>query len=196
MCLVQKLKDFRDDERATITIEFVIIAPVLLFLLALGFQFFDAFKSYSRAAKATYAIADIISREKDPIDASFDAKLHGLLEALLPWIQDDKAIRMTSIKWDVDEDDYEVIWSCEINGSKAALDFYAYNQLTTETLSTVQKSKLPDLVPGDSVIFVETHIPYSALFDYIGLGNLVWENEVAVSPRFNGEVLRTNNNCS
>lgn len=196
MYLVQKLKAFRDDERATITLEFVIIAPVLLFLLALGFQFFDAFKSYSRAAKATYAVADIISREKNPIDSTFDAKLHGLLEALLPWIQDDKAIRMTSIKWNVDEADYEVIWSCEVNGADAALDFYAYSQLSTETLSAEQKAKLPDLVPGDSVIFVETHIPYSALFDYIGLGDLVWENEVAVRPRFNSEVLRTDNNCA
>ncbi len=189
MGIPKPLTAFRDDERASITIEFVIIAPLLLFMLALGFQFFDAFKSYSRAAKATYAVADVVSREELPLDAAFTAKLHGLLEALLPWIQDDKSIRLTSIKWDAVESDYEVVWSCQINGATAALDFYAYSMLTTETLTSAQKSMLPDLVPGDSIVFVETHIPYSALFDFIGLGNLVWENQVAVRPRFISEVL-------
>lgn len=189
MLISNLLKKFRRDTDGTITVEFVIIAPVLLFLLALGFQFFDAFKSYSRAAKATYAMADIVSREEAPIDDQFNAKLHGLLESLLPWIQDDKAIRMTSIKWDQNVEDYAVEWSCSVNGENAALDFYAYSNLTTETLTSDQKEKLPDLVPGDSVVFVETHIPYSALFDYIGLGELVWENQVAIRPRFTSEVV-------
>ena len=183
MRVINQLRKFRDDTSATITVEFVIIAPVLLTLLALGFQFFDAFKSYSRAAKATYAVADIVSRQEDDIDGQFADKLHGLLEALLPWIQDDKSMRLTSIKWNVDESDYEVIWSCPINGNNLDLDtFYYQSQLTTENLSAEQKAMLPDLVPGDSVVFVETHIPYSALFDWIGLGDLVWENRVAIRP--------------
>ena len=72
MLFSNTFKRFRRDEAGTITVEFVIIAPVLLFLLALGFQFFDAFKYYSRAAKATYAVTDIISREEAPVDSAFN----------------------------------------------------------------------------------------------------------------------------
>jgi hypothetical protein len=189
MSLVSQIKRFRDDENATITVEFVIIAPVLLFLLALSFQFFDAFKSYSRAAKATYALADIVSREEEAIDAAFAVKLHGLLDSLLPWIKDDKSIRLTSIKWDTEEADYEVIWSCPINGENVQLDAHYFELKTTSNLTFEEKALMPTLVPGDSIVFVETHIPYSALFDYIGLGDLVWQNRVAIRPRFASEVL-------
>ena len=52
--LKSRIAHFKEDLRGTILVEFVIISPVFIMLIAMGFEFFDAFKSYNRAQKASY----------------------------------------------------------------------------------------------------------------------------------------------
>ena len=110
------LSRFRRDENGTITMEFAIVAPLLIATIIIGFELFDAFKSNSRSAKATYTIADILSRQVD-IDDAYVSELHLVLDALLPWLNEGKTLRISSIVFeehdpdDPDDDEYVVSWS-------------------------------------------------------------------------------------
>lgn len=178
---------FRRDESGTMTIEFVIVAPLLFTVVLAGFEFFDAFKSYGRAAKVTYTIADNLSRRVE-IDDDKITELHALMDALIPWMNEDKNLTVTSISYNED-DGYVCEWSkhsdqnMEMNFD-LALNLSAIN--TTEYTDV-----LPEIAAGDSVILVETRIPHRTIFSLFGLGDLVWFNQVAIRPRFTSKLVDT-----
>lgn len=174
------LRKFRKDERGTMTMEFAIIAPLLFTVLIAGFEFFDAFKSYSRAAKTTYTIADIISRQ-DEIDDTYIHDLHKLMDALMPWLNEDKVLRVTSITYSA-ADGYEVAWS---KHSDKTFSMDTSLSLDASSMLSFQYSSiLPVVADGDSIILVETEVPHRTLISMFGLHDLVWKNEIAIRPRF------------
>lgn len=184
------LNKFRRDENGTITIEFVIIAPLLFTVILAGFEFFDAFKSYGRAAKVTYTIADNLSRRQS-IDEAKITELHGLMNALIPWMKDGKTLTVTSISYNAD-DGYVCEWS-KHSDANLTLNFdVALNSLALG--SKAYTDILPDIAEGDSVILVETQIPHRTIVRMFGLGDLVWTNQVAIRPRFTSKLLDTTDN--
>lgn len=187
-------KRFRRDEDGTITMEFAIVAPLMIFTVIIGFELFEAFYSASRASKATYTIADIMSRQVE-VDDDYVSELHLVLDALLPWLNEGKSLRITSIKFnegdplDDDDDAYEVIWS---KHSDVDNQMNVTLELTGSMLThTEYQELLPTIADGDSVLLIETTIPHRSLASLLDLGGLVWVNEVAIRPRFVGEVAAT-----
>ena len=163
---------FRKDETGTITVEFVIVVPLLFALLVLSFEVFDAFKSYSRASKATYAVTDIISRQTS-IDQKRVEELHMVLDSMMPWLNEDKWLRVTSLSQG--PNGYNVEWS-HASGTNVTLN----NAMIDEELKAI----LPQIAPGDTVILTETSIPHRSLVHWIGLDDVVWQIEQTVRPRF------------
>lgn len=180
----EQIEQFIEDEGATITMEFAIVAPLLFVVMIAGFEFFDAFKSYGRAAKVTYTIADILSRS-ETIDEPYVTEMHGLMDALLPWMNEEKTLTITGVIYDKDNG-YEVYCS-KHSHYNMTLDFNL--SLNTAVMQTLEyKQILPDIASGDSIILVETTIPHRTLFSIFGLKDLVWENRVAIRPRFYGKI--------
>ena len=185
---------FRKDEHGTITMEFAIVAPLLIATIFIGFELFDAFKSNSRAAKATYTIADILSRQVE-IDDTYASELHLVLDALLPWLNEGKTLRITSIVFeendpnDDQDDEYVVSWSKHSDENNAM----NINFELTGSMLTQQEyvDILPTIADGDSIILVETTVPHRSLVSLLGLGDLVWRNQVVIRPRFVGELNAT-----
>ena len=178
---------FKRDESGTITMEFAIVAPLLFATIIIGFELFDAFKSNSRAAKATYTLADILSRQVE-IDDAYASELHLVLDALLPWLNEGKTLRITSIVFDEgdpddpDDDAYQVVWSKHSDETNT-INFGL--ELTGSMLTTVEYQELlPTIAHGDSIILVETTVPHRSLVSILGLRDLVWRNQVAIRPRF------------
>lgn len=163
---------FRRDESGTITIEFVVVVPLLFGLLVLSFEVFDAFKSYSRASKATYAVSDIVSRQTVVDQASVE-ELHSVLDSMMPWLNEEKWIRVTSFSQD--KNGYNVEWS-HASGTPTKLT----NAMITEEMAAM----LPDIAPGDTVVLTEASIPHRSLVTWIGLDDVVWHIEQTVRPRF------------
>ena len=60
MC--SRVADFARTESGTVTVESVIILPLLLFGLQATYAYFEAYRHQSLALKANYAIADYLSR--------------------------------------------------------------------------------------------------------------------------------------
>ena len=60
--LTQRVRFFSRGENGTVTVESVIILPLLLFGVMATFSYFDAYRKQSLALKAKYAVADYLSR--------------------------------------------------------------------------------------------------------------------------------------
>jgi len=180
----RRFKAFLKDEDATITMEFAIVAPLLFTVIIAGFEFFDAFKSHGRAAKVTYTLADILSRA-EKVNEPYVTEMHALMNALLPWMNGDKALTITGIKYDADKG-YEVYCSKHSNYNMT-MDLNL--SLNTAVVQTKEYTDiLPAIAPGDSIILVETVIPHRTLFSIFGLKDLVWQNQIAIRPRFYGTI--------
>jgi len=180
-------RKFRRDEDGTMTMEFVIVAPLLFIVVIAGFEFFDAFKSYSRAAKVTYTIADNLSR-REKINEAKVTELHALMNALLPWMNGDKTLTITSITFDED-DGYVCDWSKHSDRNMTMNFNLALNSSALQT--SMFTDILPSIAIGDSIILVETIIPHRTLFSMFGLRDIEWENQIAIRPRFNSRLVDT-----
>ncbi len=182
---------FRRDTDGTITMEFAIVAPLFIFTIIIGFELFDAFKSNSRAAKATYTLADILSRQVE-IDDDYVSELHLVFDALLPWLNEGKTVRITSIVYDEGDPDDDTDNQYVVSWSKHSDETNTMNIAFELTGSMLTQQEYVDILPtiadGDSIILVETTVPHRSLVSVLGLGDLVWRNQVAIRPRFVDEL--------
>lgn len=166
------LKLARNEEGA-ISVEFVIILPLLLSWYVGSFAFFDGFRDYNVATKAGYTIGDILSRQTE-IDNDYLDGMEALLEQLT-WADDAVYIRVSSVTFTTD-DGYEVDWSYVTAEA---------NALTTEMiyLFDLDEDYLPIMSSGESIIVVETYVPYVPAFG-VGATARTWHHVVVTRPRF------------
>jgi hypothetical protein len=162
------------DERGSISIEFAILMPLLLFMTTGGVGFWDAFYSKSRTAKVAYLIGDIMSRH-DAVDATDMTYLFDLANKMLPAGLDERAVRVTSICFE--DDQYRVLWSYTANDGEVI----GFDPLTD---TDIPLGLMPPMDPQDSVILTEVEALWEPYFVNIGLGAKVWENTLVSRPRF------------
>lgn len=170
----QSLREFRDDEGGLIMAEFLIVLPVLVWALLAFTAYWDVFRSMNTAQKAGYAISDLISRQNNDLPASFIDGMKTVMEFLLPATQSAN-MRFTSVKWSTPNNRFEVIWSRSPQN--------AMPQHTTATLQGVA-NKIPVMAPADTVMIVETSVPYTPLFDVGLTANYSLDEFIVTRPRF------------
>ena len=173
MNLSSFLRRFRDNERGSIALECVLVIPMLMWAYLSMYSFFHAYRTHALNIKTAYAIGDAISRETNPVDMAYINGMHQMA-AYMSWTQpSDFAIRVTSVKYDADEDTYERDWS-HVKGWVPALDNAAVEQL---------RSRLPVMPDGERVVLVETFEKYDPPFD-MGLSDHEIHNFVFTRPRY------------
>lgn len=177
-------KRFQNDQAGTITVEFAIVVPLLITLMVMSFEVFDAFKSYGRASKATAAVTDIISRQTT-IDQQFVTELHEVMDAMMPWLNEDKTMRVTTFSWDKSKG-YEVVWSYTSGNTQ---------KWTNEMLTSGLGDMLPPIASGDTVVLTEVEIPHRSLVRWMGLDDLVWSIDQTTRPRFVTCITDTDDAC-
>lgn len=166
------------------SVEAVIIFPLLMWAYAAMFVYWDAFKSQNINLKATYTIADLISRYECPI---MNADIEGMNSVYSYLIRSDNGndIRVSVVSMGVADDgvtpELDLEWS------------YATGVMTKyDNLDNVQ-GKLPIMATGDQLILVDSTMNWEppltfALID-LGLGNMTFGNSVFTAPRFIPQVL-------
>jgi Flp pilus assembly protein TadG len=159
------------------TVEFVIVVPLLMLWFVGSFVWFQAFRNYSQAEKASFAIADIVSRQTE-VDNEFIDGLQPLFQRLQPRAGSGNWLRVSSISWDED-DGYAVEWSRNADGG---------DDLVTGDIPT---SILPEMADGDTVILAETYVPYQPMVDWVGIPPLTWSNQVVIRPRYVSAISKT-----
>lgn len=168
------LSRFWSDDTAAVSIEAVIILPVLLFFYVASFIFFDAFRVYTTSVKATYAIADYVTRQTDYVRP---ADVDGLNRIFLHLTRNRSGsdIRISQILRATAG--YEVEWS-EPTGTQT--------RLRTSDLADYVDT-LPIMEIGERVIMVETRLTYVPVFD-VGVTTQIFENVSITRPRFAAQV--------
>lgn len=171
------LRGFRNDDQGSIAIETIILLPMLFWAYLTMFSVFDAYRQHATTQKAAYTIADVISRETNPLD---DAYLNGTREMLAYLTGADVsnvALRVTSVRYNANQDTYQRDWS-EADGSTTAL---------TNSQVGALEDDLPILPHNERIMVVETFVNYHPPFN-IGLGDREIHNFVFTRPRYAPQV--------
>jgi hypothetical protein len=166
--------EFLGDEGGSISIEFMVVFPLLLFLAISGLGFWDAFQSNSKTAKVAYAVSDIMSRH-DVVDATDMAYLYGVQDKMLSPDLDRRSLRISSICFE--DGIHRVLWSY----SASSNDIVPLGALTDEEIPV---QIMPAMVPQDSVILTEVAVRWQPHFLNIGLSSRTWRSELVSRPRF------------
>ncbi|KNG92721.1 TadE/TadG family type IV pilus assembly protein [Pseudaestuariivita atlantica] len=170
---------FRKDEEANLSVEAIILLPVLLWAFMAMFIFFDNFRSHSVAQKAAYTIGDMISRETDYIDPTYMTNAYKLLQFLSESEAADTSLRVTVVKYNANKDRYQRVWS-----KKKGAGYEPLNNTQVKKLA----NKLPNMVHNEQLILVETKTRYDSVSDIGLLGDEV-ETFVFTRPRFAPQVM-------
>jgi len=169
------LRRFRDDERGSFMVESVIALPLLFWTVAATYEFFEAHRYKSVREKATYTIADMLSRETSAVTDIYIDNAKALLDAI---VSDDgiNQLRVTLVRYTANDDTYRVDWS-EVRGTGSMA-------VLTDTDIAQQVDRLPILPDGEQVILVETVSNYDSLFDLVMTETLPITTRLFTSIRF------------
>ncbi|MCR9068406.1 MAG: hypothetical protein NXH79_06135 [Rhodobacteraceae bacterium] len=168
------LRRFWQDTRAAVAFEAVIIMPILAWGFLSSFIFFDAFRVYNSSIKATYAVADVLSRQTNTVT---EDDIEGLLTVFKHLVRDSGASRMrvTQIMWNGTR--YCVDWSYATDGE---------SRLFHSSMAEIEDA-LPVMAVSERIVLVETFVPYDPAFD-TGLTLLNFNNFTFTRPRYAGQV--------
>lgn len=180
---------FRAEERASLSIETVVIFPLLVWCYLGMYTFFDGFRSQSLSDKAVYTIADMVSRETNYITPEYITTLYQI-HGMMTNDRNPTKLRLTIIRWDEADSRYEAVWSERRGGAP---------ELTPEQLAAPEyRDRLPDGLPdGERLILLESWTLYEPPFDlgrtidwaWSGnFGGFQFETFTVTRPRFAAQV--------
>ena len=178
--VIRKLQRFRSEERGSVTIETAIIFPAIFMVILALFTAFHTFQIYSVNQKAAYTIADMVSRETNPIDPDYLQGTRELLRYMTNANIDDVSVRVTVAYYDADTDTYRHDWSAE-QGDVLAI---------TSAQVAAWSAYLPTLPDQERIVVVETFHYYEPPFD-TGLMARTISNFIFSKPRYAAQVLWT-----
>lgn len=164
------LARFKDDESASLTMEFVLIVPLLFSWFLGSIVFFDAYNSKATAQRAAHVIADIISRQTDVNNAFIDSLL--TIQNRMAPRSSVGTVRVTSIQRDT-SGNLQLLWTYSTDSNATAL-----------VLPDIPATALPLLGNGESVLILDTTVPFVPLADWVGFTVTNWVNRVPVATRF------------
>jgi hypothetical protein len=155
----------RDETCGAITVEAMITLPLLFLVLMATYEFFEVHRFKSIREKATYTIADLLSRETDAPGYVDDTYLDNTLR-LFDDISNDNGInqlRISVIRFSSGSNDYEIRWS-KIRGTG--------NMVELTTPDVEGATDLPNMTGGEELILVEGRSIYLPIFN-MGFGSSI-----------------------
>lgn len=182
MCLRPSLKILRrfwKKECGTAAMETVVMFPFLFMGLTFSYEYYDMFRYQSVREKATYTVADMLSRETSVVNDTYIDNVKVLFD-LMTNDTGNNQVRVTVVRYHLDPansvDEFELRWS-EVRGS---------GDLTPLTTADVRNShaSLPQMVDGQEIILVETFSEYDPVVTAGFSGGTEIETRMFVPLRF------------
>jgi len=171
---MEKFRAFRRDKDGTVLVEFVIVFPLLLIVMTMGFEFFDAYKSRSRADKVTASIARYIELQEEVTD-DLATNVRGIMDRMLPWLNREKSVRITQVI-NQGANVMRVAWS--VQEGDVFTPFTTGVQIPTELAE-----RIGGVAVGDYVVIIETEVQHRPMIDYFDLSDVRFNTVKAVRPR-------------
>ncbi len=168
------IRNFARDTQGTMSVEAVLILPVLVWAFIAFTVMWDAYRVKNLAQRATYTVADIISRERSQIRRVFitnylrvfryateaSGNLNSTNLTTTPQV-----LRVTSVMFsegannedgDDGDDVISVAWSKSTDAARLP-------EWTNATIDQI-KDKIPAMLDGDNIVVVETRLRWEPKF--------------------------------
>lgn len=175
------LRRFSKEEKGTLTVEAVLILPILVWWWVASLVFFDAYQALNVNQKAAFTVSDMISREMgdEPVDATYMNGMGAVFGYLTAGHGTNSAIRVTEIYCD---------HNCDLNNpSRRVYVDWSYATDSRPPLDNDSIENFVDQIPimtrQDRAIMVETFMDYTAAFN-VGLQDGNYQNLVVTRLRF------------
>ncbi|WP_341366565.1 hypothetical protein [Yoonia sp. BS5-3] len=169
-----------DEDGAVMSLGLLFAVPILVWALLSTFVYLDLFRTELIANKAGITLADMISREENPITDDYIDGAVELLE-LLTEADDAPDLRVTVVWYDEDADALEVSWS----------EHRGYDAPYTTADMTTLRNRIPIMGNFDRAIIVETRTDYSQPISYsmgpftgADLNDVEFNTFTVIKPRF------------
>ncbi|MCB1336728.1 MAG: hypothetical protein KDK10_04455 [Maritimibacter sp.] len=182
---------FGREEGASLSVEAVLVLPILLWAFLASYTFFDVYRAKNLSLKANYAISDLLSRETNLLDMNY---LLGAEKVFKYLTQSDSSswVRVTVVY-------------CESNCADPSRTLRRDWSKATDSLPTFSDpdvmSHLEPIIPwiasGERVIIVETGVHYEPPFsqNLTGIGERDFVDIVMTRPRFAPQLCWNGVNC-
>lgn len=170
--LLRHIRTFRADESGSVTVETIIMVPLLIWTFIAVYIFFDVFRVQSINIKASYTIGDALSRETGYVTHNYLNGLFGL-QGLLLHTDAARDLQVTVYHHNPDRDRYEVRWSRGV-GSLPALTTHALNEID---------NLLPEMPQSEIAILTRSRVAYHPLYD-VGIAPFTFDEYTVTRPRF------------
>ena len=183
--LKNPFRPFSEDQRGSLSVEAVLILPILFWAICATYTFFHAFKVQNAANRANYTISDILSRETDLVNADYINGLHNLYEYMSrnrdggTWIR----VSVVTCRTRCDKENRQLV----MEWSQATGSATAYGSSDIGSL----EQYIPQLPKGDSLTMVETSSDYEPMFQGIvpNFGSRKLVSQSVTRPRFTQQLV-------
>lgn len=176
--MLPRLRRLRDAEDGGLSVEAVLIFPLLFWAFGGLFVFWDAYKTQNDNLKAAFTVADMISREVVAIDAEYIEGAQSVYQFLTRSIETTD-IRVSVVSMGLDANDEPVL---ELEWS------HGTGTLIGHTDPKALEDVVPTIAVGDEMIVVETRMPWEPMFA-AGLMARDMTEVVVAKPRYVPQVL-------
>ncbi|PVH30316.1 TadE/TadG family type IV pilus assembly protein [Pararhodobacter oceanensis] len=188
----------------SVSVETIIVVPLLCWALAASVVFYDGFSTRYHAQMAAQTVADIMSRETDLFTEDYVDGMNDVFDYLVDSRMPTR-IRVSSVIWDSVNERNMLQWSYGTHDLSAlpASTFELLQAGDLETLTTLFgeetgftfagattqlpvadfAERIPQVLPGEALLVVETFALWTP-FANVGLGQIRFNPVVVVRPRF------------
>ena len=176
MTRLRFLRRFQQQSHGSVAVEGLFGGVLLLGWFMIAYQFYDAFRMRAVVSRATYTVADLISRERDPIGPTYIEGINRIFEAATRSRGDGQSwIRVTLISCEATDTDQRVCdgtnklvrlrSSMTPNSSLAASYATGGHEAYTQSTLDAKASRIPIMAAGDSAAIVESSYLYWPIFN-------------------------------
>ncbi len=164
----------KQDEEGATTVEFLIVMPLIIFWFAGTFTFFDAYSEWTRSVKATYTVADVMSRQFEMQD-DYEDDMNSLFAAIMGENSNNTYVRISSI---------------EKSNDVLSIDWTRASGLHTGLAddTEIPTELIPNILNGEAVLLIESYMDFVPFQDYIGIEARTLAKKVVISPRFTSKL--------
>ena len=108
--MINRLRRWMRQTEAAVSVELIIVMPILLWALGATVVFYDGFRARYYAQAASQSVADLISRETTLLNGDYIEGLNGVFDFLNEG-RSETRIRVSSVMWNPDTNLNELQWS-------------------------------------------------------------------------------------
>jgi len=200
------LHRYREDIRGTMSVELVLVLPLLFWAYIAMIVFYDAYRARMEAQAAALHVADLVSRQSQTVTTDYLEGMNDVYDFLTTRNRDTR-LRISSLMWVEDRDDPQVAWSYGTRGLPSLLDLslasfgggdgdgdddgpapsgfsIVENQMPVADLV----DRIPQVLPGEALILVEAFTLWrSPIISWMGfdyLNHMRFTPLAVTRPRF------------